>query len=115
MYPIFPLFLNRTAEIIMLSCLAVVTIVTLIKCRKVSGTINYKNYPVIWVVPLILHLFDIILAFSMGIKIAYIPVLLFAAIHLGYIGFYLLRKSKKRGALVIVPDKEEVLLDIAVN
>ena len=92
-YPIFPLFLNRTAEIVMLSCIAVITIATLIKCRKRSA-INYKDYPVILVIPVILHTFDIVLAFSLGITIAYIPVLLFAGIHLGYLAYYIFRKPE---------------------
>lgn len=93
LYPIFPLFLNRTAEIVMLSIIAVISIATLIKCRKRSLDVDYKEYSVIWVVPLILHTFDIVLAFSLGIKIAYIPVLLFAGIHLGFLAYYIFRKN----------------------
>ena len=93
LYPIFPLFLNRTAEIVMLSLIAVVSIATLIKCRKRSLDIDRKDISVIWVIPLILHAFDIVLAFSLGITIAYIPVLLFAGIHLGYLAYYIFRKK----------------------
>ncbi len=92
LWPIFPLFLNRTAEIIMLSLVALISIITVIICRKRSVIIDYKKNLVIWVIPLILHAFDIILAFSLGIRIAYIPVLLFSSIHLGYLGFYTFRK-----------------------
>ena len=114
LYPIFPLFLNRTAEIVMLSIIAAISIATLIKCRKRSFDYDYKEYSVIWVVPLILHVFDIVLAFSLGITIAYVPVLLFAAIHLGYIAYYLFRKnidksSKKLGVMEKGSDKQVVV------
>ena len=92
LYPIFPLYLNRTAEIVMLSSVALITIILLIKYGKGRAVIDHKDHPIIWVVPLILHVFDIVLAFALGITIAYIPVLLFAAIHMGYIAWYLSRK-----------------------
>ncbi len=94
LYPIFPLYLNRTAEIVMLSCIALVSLAILIKHRKRSSTIDAKGDRVIWVIPLVLHSFDIIIAFSLGITIAYIPVLLFAGIHLGYVGYYIFKKTK---------------------
>ena len=89
--PIYPLFLNRTAEIVMLSFVLIVSLVILIKYRKRSAMISVKNDAAIWVIPLILHTFDIILAFSLKITIAYIPVLLFAGIHLGYITYYFVK------------------------
>ena len=114
LYPIFPLFLNRTAEIVMLSIIAVITVATLIKCRKRSFDYDYKEYSVIWIVPLILHVFDIVLAFSLGIAIAYVPVLLFAAIHLGYIAYYLFKKNidksfKKLGVMEKGSDNQVVV------
>jgi len=87
--PIYPLFSNRTAEIVMLSFVLIFSIVILIKYRKRRALISVKNDAVVWVIPLILHTFDIILAFSLKITIAYIPVLLFAGIHLGYLVVYL--------------------------
>ena len=89
--PIFPKFLNRSAEISMLSFIMIISIVILIKYRKRSVMINFKKDKVIWIMPLILHTFDIILAFSLKITIAYIPVLLFAGIHLGYLAYYYLK------------------------
>lgn len=93
-YPIFPLLLYRAAEIFMLSCITIISIATLIKYRKKSAIIDYKHYPVIWIIPLVLQIFDIVLAFLLGIMIAYIPVLLFAGIHLGYLGYNIFRKPK---------------------
>jgi len=93
--PIFPKFLNRSAEISMLSFIMIISIVTLIKYQKRSALINFKDDKVIWVIPLILHAFDIILAFSLKITIAYIPVLLFAGIHLGYLTYYFLRSHSR--------------------
>ncbi|MCK4529811.1 MAG: carotenoid biosynthesis protein [Candidatus Marinimicrobia bacterium] len=89
--PIFPKFLNRSAEIAMLAFVMITSIVILIKYRKRSAMINFKKDKVIWIIPLTLHTFDIILAFSLKITIAYIPVLLFAGIHLGYLAYYYLK------------------------
>ena len=89
--PIFPKFLNRSAEIAMLSFVMIASIAILIKYRKRSAMINFKKDKVIWIIPLALHTFDIILAFSLKITIAYIPVLLFAGIHLGYLIYYYLK------------------------
>ena len=72
----------------MLSLILIISIAIMFKYRKRDTIINIKDYPVIWLIPLILHLFDIILAFSLKITIAYIPVLLFAGIHLGYLSYY---------------------------
>ena len=93
LYPIFPKYLNRTAEIVMLSSIAILCLSVLIKYRKRSVPIDFKDKKLIWVIPLILHTFDIILAFALGITIAYIPVLLFAAIHMIYLTYYLSNKS----------------------
>ncbi len=106
LYPIFPLFLNRTAEIVMLSIIVVISVATLIKCRKRSFDVDYKDYSVIWVIPLILHTFDIMLAFSLGITIAYVPVLLFGGIHLGYIAYYIFRKNNDKSSIMIGVMKE---------
>ncbi len=113
LYPIFPLYLNRSAEIVMLSTIAVITLATLIKCRKRSFEYDYKEYSVIWVVPLILHVFDIVLVFSLGITIAYIPVMLFAAIHLGYIAYFIFTKNNDKSpsekSLLLVSNKQVVM------
>ena len=86
--PIYPTFSNRTAEIFTLVTINIITVGLLIKYRRRDVVINPKDYPVMWRIPVILHAFDIVLAFSLGITIAYVPVLLFAAIHLGYLAYY---------------------------
>ncbi|MCK5811687.1 MAG: carotenoid biosynthesis protein [Clostridiales bacterium] len=96
LYPIFPLFKNRVAEISMLSLIMIVSMVIMFIYRKRGEMVNIIKQPVVWVIPLILHLFDIILAFSLKITLAYIPVILFASVHLGYLAYYLL-KSKIKG------------------
>ncbi|MHA1449724.1 MAG: hypothetical protein ACTSP4_09930 [Candidatus Hodarchaeales archaeon] len=100
LYPIFPLFGNRSAEILMLSCVMLITLIFLVKYRNTSGSINYRNYPLIWIIPAVLHLFDMMLAFFLGIVIAYIPVILFSSVHLGYIGYYIFIKPKESGSEV---------------
>ncbi len=117
LYPFFPLYLNRTVEIVMLSLIAGISLATIFKFRKLkrSETFSYKENKVIWVVPVILHAFDIILAFSLGITIAYVPVLLFAGIHLGYLAFYIFRKPKSSDGKIVEKsnEMEKIPIDIA--
>jgi len=87
---------NRTAEIIMLLIITGISIITIIKYRKKEKILSYKDYKPIWIIPTILHVFDIILVFSLGIVIAYIPVILFGIIHLIYIGYFFIDNSKLR-------------------
>ncbi|MCK5735251.1 MAG: hypothetical protein KAH21_02185 [Spirochaetaceae bacterium] len=87
--PLFPMFTNRSAELYMLSFAALISILIVIRFRKKSGMRSFKDDPVVWLIPIILHAYDIILAFSLQITTAYIPVLLFAGIHLGYLAYYL--------------------------
>ena len=86
--PIFPLYTNRIVQIIILSFIGIISIAIMFKYRKRETVVSIKDYPIIWLIPLILHAFDIILAFTLKITIAYIPVLLFASIHLSYLSYY---------------------------
>ncbi|MCK5857413.1 MAG: carotenoid biosynthesis protein [Bacteroidales bacterium] len=89
--PIYPIHTSRIAEIGMLSLIGIISIAILFKYRKRDAIVDIKDYPIIWLIPLILHVFDIILAFSLKITIAYIPVFLFAGIHIGYLLYYFIR------------------------
>ena len=44
-----------------------------------------KDGIVIYIVPAILHLYDIVIGFGLGIKQSYIPVTVFTLLHLGYL------------------------------
>jgi len=93
--PFFTKFIHRPVEISMLVFFMIISIVILIKYQKKDISINLKDDKVIWIIPLILHTFDIILAFSLKITIAYIPVLLFAGIHLGYLAYCYLKSHNQ--------------------
>lgn len=103
--PIFPIHTNRMAEIVMLSLIGIISIGIMIWHGKRDAVVDRKDYSIIWLIPLILHAFDIILAFSLKITIAYIPVLLFAGIHLGYLSYYFHKTHFAiKGAIVKIED-----------
>ena len=54
-----------------------------------------KDGIIIFIVPLILHLYDIIVGFGLGIKQSYIPVIIFTIIHMGYL-YIIYSKSKNK-------------------
>lgn len=61
--------------------------------KKMESVDLKKDGIVIFLVPAILHLYDIVVGFGLGIEKSYIPVIVFSAIHLGYL-FLIYRKSK---------------------
>ena len=62
--------------------------------KKMSPVNIKKDGVVIFAVPAILHLYDIIVGFGLGIEQSYIPVVVFTVIHMAYL-FVIYRKSKK--------------------
>jgi hypothetical protein len=70
-----------------------VSVIVVIKTWKSNTIRDWKKEKVVWGIPLVLHLLDIVYAFALQIEIAYIPVLLFGAIHIAYLGYYLKSRS----------------------
>ena len=62
--------------------------------KKMSPVNIKKDGIVIFAVPAILHLYDIVVGFGLGIEQSYIPVVVFTVIHMAYL-FVIYRKSKK--------------------
>ncbi|MBQ7922189.1 MAG: carotenoid biosynthesis protein, partial [Clostridia bacterium] len=62
--------------------------------KKMSPVNLQKDGIVIFAIPALLHLYDIIVGFGLGIEKSYIPVVIFTAIHMVYL-FFVWRKSKK--------------------
>ncbi|GKT36150.1 Bisanhydrobacterioruberin hydratase CruF-like protein [Aduncisulcus paluster] len=80
MQPIFPQN-TRIAEITML--LIISTISTLISWKffSLSTPLSFSKDRIIWLIPIVLHIYDILAAFLVKIRIAYIPSLLFGIPH----------------------------------
>ena len=62
--------------------------------KKMSPVNIKKDGIVIFAIPAILHLYDIIVGFGLGIEKSYVPVVVFTVIHVAYL-FVIYRKSKK--------------------
>lgn len=61
--------------------------------KKMSPVNLKKDGIVIFAIPAILHLYDIIVGFGLGIQKSYVPVVVFTAIHMAYL-IAVYRKSK---------------------
>ncbi len=84
-------FKNRTAEIIMLLLISMMLVVILAKTGK-REKISFKENKIIWIVPLSIHLIDIIITIILGFTYIFVPVFLFSIIHILYIGYYMSKK-----------------------
>ncbi len=69
------------AESVMLAFNFAVTTFLVIRYAKLDRPLDLRRDSVIFTLPVILHLWDIGLAFAAGIEQAYVPSLLFTAIH----------------------------------
>jgi len=85
---------SRTSQIVMLCINFGFAIVLLFIFRNRLKPIELKKDKIVFVFPIIIHLFDVIYAFALGIKIAYVPVTVVTIIHLVYL-FYVFSKSRK--------------------
>ncbi len=92
--PFFPQY-GKTAEIVMLLIHCTFALILLVKYRGLERPLDIKKEWVILAVPLALHSYDIFMAFILGIKIAYIPVLVIGGIHIVYL-LYIYNRSKHR-------------------
>lgn len=83
LYP-FTFWDLRTSEIVMLLLNVSVAIFISVRYlrRRVPGSFSLRDDRVIWLVPITLHAYDILAAFILQIKIAYIPSILFSIPHL---------------------------------
>ena len=62
--------------------------------KKMSPVNIKKDGVVIFALPAVLHLYDLAVGFGLGIKQSYIPVVVFTALHLGYL-YAVYRRSRK--------------------
>jgi len=85
----FVAIFDRTAEITMLSIILGISTIIMFIVWKPVEKIHWKDSRIIWVVPFILHVMDIIYALVLNIEIAYIPIFVFGTIHMLYIMRYL--------------------------
>lgn len=85
---------SRTSQIVMLCINFGFAIVLLFIFRNRLKPIDLKKDKIVFVFPIIIHLFDVIYAFALGIKIAYVPVTVVTIIHLVYL-LYVFSKSRK--------------------
>lgn len=92
MWPVVPLY-TKSAEIIMLSLTIIIAVIIIFKYFKIKTAFDWKNDKIIWLVPLILHAYDILAAFILGIEQAYIPSILFMIPHLIFIIYVFKTKS----------------------
>ncbi|MCX6054327.1 MAG: carotenoid biosynthesis protein [Chloroflexi bacterium] len=97
--PFFPMY-TRGAEIGMLVFNYLLGLFILLRYQKIDKPFDLKNDGLFFFIPVALHLFDIIIAFSLKIEIAYIPVVVVSLFHISYLLFvYLKGKSLSKSTL----------------
>jgi hypothetical protein len=93
--PFFPIY-TRGAEIALLAVNFAIGLGLLLRYQKLDSPFDLKaDYP-IFVIPLILHVVDLVLAFALKLEAAYIPVVAVSLIHMGYLAFVYLKGRKVR-------------------
>jgi hypothetical protein len=89
---------TRTAELILLVVNYAVGIFMLLRYMKLDHPFNLKQDGPIFIVPLVLHIFDLAIAFYLGLTTAIIPVVVVSVLHLGFLAFVYI-KGRKTAAL----------------
>jgi hypothetical protein len=84
----------RTPELVKLVLNCAFPIILMIIYWNKMEPIDLKKDNIIFVVPIILHLYDLAVGFGLGISKSYIPITVCAVIRFVYL-FYLYRKAKK--------------------
>jgi len=82
--PFFPIY-TQGAEIGMLVFNYLLGLFILLRYQKIDKPFDLKKDRLIFFIPIILHLFDIIIAFALKIQIAYIPVVVVSIVHVVYL------------------------------
>lgn len=95
--PIFPMN-QEIPGLVMLILKYAIAVAILIIYRKRLIPIDFSKDKLVFLLPILLHLFDIVYAFIMGTKIAYVAVVTISIIHIIYF-YYLYSKSKKLSAI----------------
>ena len=73
----------------------------LLRYQKIDRPFDFKRDGVVFIVPIALHVYDIAITFALNIQVAYIPVLVVSAIHIGYF-LYIYLKGKRLEAASLV-------------
>jgi uncharacterized membrane protein len=87
LYPFTP-WDQRANEIVMLALNVTVAIAICWRYASSKGSFNLRDDRVIWLLPVTLHAYDILAAYILHIKIAYIPSILFAIPHLALLAYF---------------------------
>lgn len=91
--PFFPMY-TRGAEIGMLIFNYALALFILLRFQKIDQPFDMKKDGLLFYIPVFLHLFDIVIALVLQIKIAYIPVFVVSLIHIAYLTFVYLKGKK---------------------
>lgn len=97
--PFFPMH-TLSVEIVMLTLNFALGLFILLKFQKIDRSIKWKTDGVFFLIPIALHLYDIVIAFALEIQIAYVPAIVVSMVHIGYISYIYLEGKKLEGRKV---------------
>jgi hypothetical protein len=84
----------RTNEIVMLGTVLGVSILITLKYLRPQEPLGIARDRVVWLVPVILHAYDVLAAYILKIEVAYIPSILFALPHLVLLYYLFKRRAR---------------------
>lgn len=92
-WPFFPIY-TRGPEIVMLVINYLVGLFILLRYMKIERPLDLKKDAIVFFFPIVLHLFDIIIAFALKIEIAYIPTVVVGLLHIAFMLFVYFKGRK---------------------
>lgn len=95
--PFAPMY-TRTAELIMLIINFGVGLFILLRFMKVDRPFDLKKNAVVYIVPIVLHIYDLIMAFTLGLQNVIIPVVVVSLLHFVFLAFVFFRGKKFAGS-----------------
>jgi hypothetical protein len=91
-------FYTRGAEMALLAFNYFLGLFILLRYQKIDHPFDFKRDGVVFIVPIVLHVYDIAITFALNIQIAYLPVLVVSAIHIGYFLYIYLNGKRLEAA-----------------
>jgi uncharacterized membrane protein len=96
--PFFPMY-TRGAEMAILAVNYLVGLGILLRFMKVDQPFELKSP--IFIIPLVLHLFDLAIAFALQLQIAYVPVVTVSLLHMAFLAFVYARGKALRNTAAV--------------
>ena len=90
---------TRMGELVRMIVNFIFPIILLVLYGKRLRPIDLKKHRIVFVVPIVLHLYNLVVGFGLGITISYIPITVAAVLHFAFL-YFLYAKAKRTTSTV---------------